>query len=317
MENTDSHFKSKPIILIVDDTQTGRQAIISALGEQDYELSLATNGQEAIVLATKLEPDVVLLDVMMPGLNGFDVCRQIRSIPSLREVPILMITSLSERAERLQGILAGADDFISKPFDEVELNARVRIITDLNRYRKLNAMRRNLAILENQQVHWQKLAMVDDLTALHNRRALLRKGRAEFERAKRYQTDLSALMIDVDKFKNVNDTMGHRVGSNILKSVAVELKDNLRSMDIAGRLGGDEFCVLLPHTSMASAGALAERLRSSIEAKAFPTRKAAIQVTISVGIATLSPDMNSVLDLMEAADHALYKAKARRNAVAG
>lgn len=316
MKNTDTYYKSKPVILIVDDTQTGRHALMTALGETEYELSLATNGQEALTLATSLEPDIILLDVMMPDLNGYEVCRQIRSIPSLREVPILMISSLTERAERLQGILSGADDFISKPFDAVELKARVRTITDLNRYRKLNAMRRNLAVLENQQVHWQKLAMVDDLTALHNRRAFLRKGLEELERAKRYQTDLSALMIDVDKFKNVNDTLGHRAGSDILKSVAVELKNNLRSMDIAGRLGGDEFCILLPHTPMISAGALAERLRRSIEAKVFPARGAAIQVTISVGIATLTPDMNSIMDLMEAADLALYKAKARRNAVA-
>jgi len=316
MKNTNTYSKTKPTILIVDDTVTGRHALVSALGGKEYDLSLATNGQEAIALATKLEPDVILLDVIMPVLNGYEVCRHIRAIPSLREVPILMITSLTERTERLEGILSGADDVISKPFDALELKAKVRTITDLNRYRELSSMRRNLETLETQQLHWQKLAMVDDLTSLHNRRSFLRKGRAELERAKRYQTNLSALMIDVDKFKSVNDTLGHRVGSDILKSVAIELKDNLRSMDIAGRLGGDEFCILLPHTSMKAAGALAERLRRSIESKVFPTKKAAIQITISVGIATLSPEMNSIMDLMETADHALYKAKAKRNAVA-
>ena len=131
MKKIESHYKTKPIILIVDDTLTGRRAIVSALDEREYELSLASNGTEALSLATKLEPDVILLDVMMPDLNGYDVCRHIRSNPSLSEVPILMVTSLTEREERLKGIALGADDFISKPFDAVELNARVRTITRL------------------------------------------------------------------------------------------------------------------------------------------------------------------------------------------
>ncbi|MCI0610101.1 MAG: diguanylate cyclase [Anaerolineae bacterium] len=323
MKKTDTLYKSKPVILVVDDTLTGRHAIVSALEGKEYELSLASNGMEALSLATRLEPDVILLDVMMPDLSGYDVCRQIRSNPSLREVPILMVTSLADREERLRGIASGADDFISKPFDPMELNARVRNITRLNRYRKLRdgnrqliSMKRDLAILENKKVHLQKLAMVDDLTKLHNRRSLLRKGRDEFDPAKRYETNLSALMIDIDKFKSINDTFGHRVGSFIIKSLAIELKGNLRSMDIAGRLGGDEFCVLLPHTSLNFALTLAERLRKSIETRVFTAKKTAINITISVGASTLSPSMNNVMDLMESADVALYKAKVRRNSVA-
>lgn len=214
MKKPDSFYNHKPIILVVDDTLTGRRAIVSALDRKTYELSLASNGSEALSLATKLEPDVILLDVMMPDLSGYDVCRQIRSNPSLREVPILMVTSLTEREERLRGIASGADDFISKPFDPIELNVRVRNITRLNRYRKLRdgiqqltSMKRDLAILEKKKVRLQKLAMIDDLTKLHNRRSLLRNGRDEFDRAKRYATNLSALMIDVDKFKTINDTL--------------------------------------------------------------------------------------------------------------
>jgi diguanylate cyclase (GGDEF)-like protein len=313
----------KPIILIADDTLTGRRAIASALDEKEYELSLASNGKEALDLADKLEPDVILLDVMMPGLSGYDVCRQIRSNPALREVPILMITSLTEREERLRGIASGADDFISKPFDAVELNARVHTITRLNRYRKLKdknrqltTIKRDLARLENKKARLHKLAMRDDLTKLHNRRSLLRKGQDEFDRAKRYQANLSALMIDIDKFKNINDTFGHAIGSFILKSLAIELKRNLRSMDIASRLGGDEFCILLPHTPLNSAITLAERLRKSVEARVFTAKKKPINITISVGVSTFSPPMKSVMDLMEAADVALYRAKVQRNSIA-
>ncbi len=322
MKKSDSPY-NKPIILIADDTLTGRHAVAAALGEQEYELSLASNGTEALALAEKLEPDVILLDVMMPGLSGYEVCRQIRSKPALSEIPILMITSLTERDERLRGISSGADDFISKPFDALELKARVRTITRINRYRKLKdknrqltSIKRELNRLENKKARLHKLAMLDDLTKLHNRRSLLRKGRDEFDRAKRYEANLSALMIDIDKFKNINDTFGHAVGSFILKCLATELKENLRSMDIAARLGGDEFCVLLPHTPLHSAISLAERLRKSVEARVFTAKKKAINITISVGVSTFSPPMKTVMDLMEAADVALYQAKVYRNSVA-
>jgi len=323
MRKPDSPFNPKPIILVADDTLTGRRAITSALDDKAFEFSLASNGREALALAIKIEPDVILLDVLMPDLSGYEVCRQIRLNPALREVPILMITSLTEREERLRGIASGADDFISKPFDAVELNARVSTITRLNRYRKLKekncqltSIKRELARLENKKARLHKLAMLDDLTKLHNRRSLLRKGRDEFDRAKRYEANLSALMIDIDKFKNINDTFGHAVGSFILKCLAMEVKGNLRSMDIAARLGGDEFCILLPHTPLPSAVSLAERLRKSVEARVFTAKKKQINITISVGVSTFSPPMKTVMDLMEAADVALYQAKVHRNSVA-
>ena len=323
MRKADSRYSQKPIILIVDDTLTGRRALASALDEKDYELSLAANGKEALALAAKLEPDVILLDVMMPDLNGYDICRQIRATPALREVPILMVTSLTEREERLRGINSGADDFISKPFAPLELNARVRNITRLNRFRKLKegskqltSMKRDLARLKNKKIHLQKLAMLDDLTKLHNRRAFLRKGRDEFERAKRYGTSLSVLMIDVDKFKSINDSFGHGVGSSILKGLAAELKKDLRSTDVAGRLGGDEFSVLLPHSSIHSARILAERLRKAIESRPFTAKQTTLNITISIGVSTLASEMNSIMDLMESADAALYQAKVRRNSIA-
>lgn len=319
----DTVYDTKPVILIVDDTLTGRRAIASALPSHEYKLSQASNGMEAISLAQQLKPDVILLDIMMPGLSGYEVCQQIRANPALREVPILMISSLTDRAERLKGINSGADDFISKPFDAAELSAKIHTITRLNRYRKLRerhqqltSMQHNLADLESKQTHLQKLAMVDDLTKLHNRRSLLQHGRDEFDRAKRYHTSLSTLMIDVDKFKSINDTFGHRVGNLILKGLASELKHNLRSMDIPGRMGGDEFLILLPHTTLHAALILAERLRKSVEARIFASKGTTITITISIGVATLSGHVKKLTDLIEAADVALYKAKTGRNAVA-
>jgi len=322
MKNTDTLYKNKPVILVVDDTLTGRRAVASALQEKEYDLSLVSNGRDALSLAVKLQPDVILLDVMMPDLSGYEVCRQIRSNPALSEVPILMVTSLTDREERLKGIASGADDFISKPFDPLELSTRIRTITRLDRYRKLRernhqltSMKRDLVDLEQKKTHLQKLVMVDDLTQLHNRRSLLLKGRDEFDRAKRYKVDLSALMIDVDKFKNINDTLGHRVGSFILKSVAAELSGNLRALDIAGRYGGDEFLILLPHTSLVSARTLADRLRTAVDIRAFKIKNQIVHITISIGVSTLSDSMNDLDDLMEAADIALYKAKVNRNMV--
>jgi len=303
---------------------TGRHAIASILEERgEYDLSLASNGRDALSLAAEIQPDVILLDVMMPDLDGYEVCRQIRSDPELGEIPILMVTSLNEREDRLKGIASGADDFISKPFDPLELSIKIRTITRLDRFRKLReqnhqltSIKRDLHELEHKKAHLHKLAMVDDLTQLHNRRSLLLKGRSEFERAQRYKVDLSALMIDVDKFKNVNDTFGHQAGSFILKTVAVEFNNNLRTLDIAGRFGGDEFLILLPHTPLTSARWLADRLRRTIDFRNFRIKDNLVHITISVGLATLSDSMKNLDDLIEAADIALYKAKATRNTVA-
>lgn len=323
MKSSNSVYPHKPVVLIVDDTLTGRRAIASALEQGEYDLASASNGRDALTLARKLEPDVILLDVMMPGLNGFEVCRQIRAHPSLGEVPILLVTSLTDRQERLQGIASGADDFISKPFDALELQARVRTITRLNRYRKLKertrqlaSLKREIAALENKKSHLQKLALLDDLTKLHNRRSLLMKGREEFNRAKRYKTPLSALMIDVDTFKGINDTLGHKAGNIILKGLAEVFRNNLRSMDIPSRLGGDEFLILLPHTTLKSAFCLAERLREAVAEQEFKVNAQPIRATISIGVTTLTVAMAQISDLLEAADMALYKAKVRRNFVA-
>jgi len=317
-----TNSNNKPVILVVDDSLTGRRALASVLQEKEYDLSLASNGREGLSLAMKLKPDVILLDVMMPDMSGYDVCREIRSNPSLSEVPILMVTSLTNREDRLKGIDSGADDFISKPFDELELKTRIRTIVRLDRYRKLreqsrqlSLMKRDLNELKNKKDLLQKLAMVDDLTGLHNHRSLFYKGREEFARAQRYNTNLSALMIDVDKFKDINDSLGHAAGSFILKSLATELKSGLRTMDIPGRFGGDEFFVLLPHTSEHSACMLAERLRKAIDSKVFKIKESEIHITISVGVAALSDSMKSLNDLMEAADVALYQAKVTRNSV--
>lgn len=182
-------------------------------------------------------------------------------------------------------------------------------------HRQLQLMNREIAELKDKVAQSQKLAMIDELTSLHNYRSLLHEGSTEFNHAKRYGTSLSALMIDVDEFKAVNDTFGHSVGSSILKNLAAELKSKLRTVDIAGRLGGDEFLIFLPHTSQSSAHVLAERLRENIDSKIFGINGHAIHITISIGVAALSPLMDNLTALMGAADIALYKAKARRNAV--
>jgi diguanylate cyclase (GGDEF)-like protein len=181
---------------------------------------------------------------------------------------------------------------------------------------QLQLMNREIAELKNKLAESQELAMIDELTSLHNYRSLLHEGTREFNRAKRYSTSLSVLMIDVDEFKAVNDTFGHSVGSSILKELAAELTSKLRTEDIVGRLGGDEFLIFLPHTTQSSAHVLAERLRENMDSKIFGINGHAIHITISIGVAPLSPQMGDLTALMDAADIALYKAKSRRNAVA-
>lgn len=315
-------LNNQPIILIADETPTGRRMVSSALKDQDYKLVHASNGHEAISIALEFEPDVILLDVLMPGLSGYEVCRYIRNDSLLKEVPILLATSQLHREERLKGLEAGADDFISKPYDAVELRSRVRTITRLNRHQKLKErdkqlalMRSELAEMEKTKNHLHTLAMLDPLTNLDNRRSFFLRGIEEIDRARIKQTDLSALMIDIDIFKGINDTYGHEVGDFILKNLAIKLKTSLRATDIAGRLGGDEFVVLLPNTTLNIALILAERLRKSMEAENFILKNVPLNVTISIGAAEFSPSMENIEGLLECADNALYKAKVTRNKV--
>jgi len=194
-------------ILIVDDELVSRYTVEVLLSTEGYNLEFAKNGEEGLKKAVELSPDLMLLDVMMPGMDGFEVCQRLRADHRLAELPVVMVTALDDRESRLRGIESGADDFMSKPYDRAELRARIRTITRLNRYRRLVETEEKLAYLAN----------YDTLTGLPNRSLLLERLTQALNSAKRTKQNVAVLAMDLDSFQIINDSLGHETGDNMLK----------------------------------------------------------------------------------------------------
>lgn len=445
-------------ILVVDDIETNVRLLEAKLSAEYYEVLTACDGPTALAMVAAEQPDIVLLDVMMPGMDGFDVCRRLKDDPETRHVPVVLVTALDGRADRVAGLEAGADDFLTKPIDDVMLFARVRSLTRLKavmdelRQREASGRRigviagaasrlggsggrilivddnerqaqrvsaelsiehrpvvetdvwkaqmtargpvdlvivnagaksfdglrfaaqlrsdeatRSLPILavadfdERARVvkaleigvndilarpidpgelaarvrtqirrkrytdylrsnldHSLELAVTDQLTGLHNRRYMAGQLEALMRRSAAGGEPVSLLVVDIDHFKNVNDTFGHDVGDEVLSEFAVRLASNVRAIDLAVRHGGEEFVVVMPDTEMEDARRIAERIRLHAAGAPFRVRggKELLSVTISVGVATSCGAEDTPNALLKRADEAVYEAKARgRNRV--
>ncbi|MGQ9823932.1 MAG: diguanylate cyclase [Desulfotomaculales bacterium] len=290
-------------VLLVEDSAVQRRILARQLEQQQFEVHVAADGEEVLRVAGQVAPDVVLLDLMLPGLNGIEVCRRLKNHPQTADIPVIFITSSQSVEEKIKALECGAHDFLVKPVNPQELFIRIR---SLLRQRQL------LATLSVQ-------ASKDPLTGLDNRRQLMEALRNELRRAVRYCTPLSLLMLDVDHFKAYNDTHGHPAGDEVLRRLARLLEQNIRTYDRVARYGGEEFVVLLPHTDPKGAFAVAEKLRLLVERTSFPGEETQPEgrLTVSIGVASF-PDHASQEDaLLAAADRALYAAKAAgRNRVA-
>jgi diguanylate cyclase (GGDEF)-like protein len=296
-------------ILLVDDSKLIMGFGKSILSKEGYEVTYAQNGSEALEIVSVKKPDLILLDVVMPGMDGYEVCKRLKANEKTRDIPIIMLTSKGETADKIKGLNLGAVDYITKPFDAGELTARVK--TQL-RVKELHKA------LQEKNRQLQELANKDGLTDLYNHRYLQERLIKEIERAKRYRIDLSFVLIDIDYFKHFNDTYGHQTGDVILKTLGCILKKALRESDTAARYGGEEFALILVHTGFDTAQEAAERLRSTVESYKFEVDNQNFQVTISLGIASFEQEMiNTAKDLVECADKALYTAKKQgRNRIA-
>lgn len=296
----------KPLILIVDDTPTNIQVLAEALRE-DYRVKVATSGQGALdLIARQGAPDLILLDVMMPGMGGFEVCLRLKQDTVSMQIPVIFVTAKSEAVDEEFGLKLGAVDYITKPFHLPIVRARVQNHLAL----KLKA-----DLLES-------MALLDGLTNIPNRRRFNEALDVEWKRAQRSGSLLAIIMMDVDFFKNYNDHYGHGAGDACLKMVASTLVATAcRPGDLVARYGGEEFVVLLPETDAEGARLLAENLRSQIEALQIPHEfsGASPWVTISAGYASVSPDQEEKEHgLLDAADQMLYRAKeSGRNRVCG
>lgn len=295
-----------PLVLIVDDSSANIQLLAQAL-LQDYRVKFATSGQGALQLAGALEkPDLILLDVMMPDMDGYEVCRRLQNNPSTHDIPIIFVTAKNDIQDQEYGFNLGAVDYIIKPFEMPIVRARVRNHINLKRKTEL----------------LEKLALLDGLTSIPNRRRFDEVFQLEWNRAARNHAWLSLLMIDVDHFKAFNDNYGHGAGDECLKRVACSLQKSLfRAGDVVARYGGEEFAVVLPKCNAHNARSVAERIRGSVATLNIPHRysAAADHITVSIGYAALVPPQHEdPQTLVEAADKSLFLAKqGGRNRVCG
>ena len=265
-----------------------------------YTTAFATSGKQALERIEISRPDLILLDLMMPHMDGLQTCEKLQADPHYREIPIVFLTASSNKEHLLQAFERGAVDYITKPFNSLELLARVKTHLELKHTR--DELKKALADLE-------KLATTDPLTGIPNRRHLLNRGEKELSRARQDARPVSVLSIDIDRFKSINDTYGHAVGDEALKVMVDATLKALRKEDSFGRFGGEEFLVFLPETNTEEAANIAERIRLTIAEAWLPVGERVVQLTVSIGVATYWCDGEAIESVLKRADDALYKAK--------
>ena len=295
-------------ILIADDHEDNVELLKARLEARGYEIIEAYDGEQALEKIKAERPDLILLDVMMPKMDGMEVARRVKADDDLPFTPIIMQTALDSTENKVEGLGAGADDYITKPINFLELEAR---ISSLLRIKKLqNDLEHRERELAEMNVRLLRIAQVDGLTGLDNRRHLEERLQEMFEHAERLNEPLSCVMCDIDHFKSVNDTYGHQAGDMVLREFAEILKSEAREIDRIGRYGGEEFVLLLPGTVLDAAVTFAERVREAVEHHTFEFENRTIRRTASFGIAGWPhPDVGHREALIKAADDALYVAK--------
>jgi len=288
-------------ILIVDDSRLIAHVAKTILTKQGHEVILAQDGLAGLQAAKSEHPDLILLDLIMPVMDGYQVCQGLKEEDSTKEIPIIMLTSKAEPADKVKGLELGALDYVVKPFDEGELIARVNIQLRLKQlYEALQEKNRQLRELANR----------DGLTGLYNHRYFHEQLSKDFLRARRYHESLSCILLDIDYFKKFNDTYGHQTGDIVLSTLGQVIRDSIRDSDFAARYGGEEFALVLYHADRPTAVNVAERLRQMVEHCEVRDKDHVLHVTISLGVATFPHEqISNPRQIVECADKALYKAK--------
>ena len=265
------------------------------------------NPIEGIAWCEAHAPDVLLLDYVMPKMDGLTFLRQFRQRAHLVDVPVVIITAEESPQALYEALHIGANDFLKKPVDPIELTARTR---------NMLRLRARQQELKHANAELARLANTDGLTGAANRRYYLKRMSQELERARRYGGPVSVALIDVDHFKAVNDSHGHQAGDEVLRCLTASIMDCMRRNDLVGRLGGEEFAVLMPETDSAAARIVAERIRAETSAMPLSTVSGMLSITVSIGVAQADPAIDTPESILHTADQALYLAKdAGRNQV--
>lgn len=290
-------ISKKGRILIVDDAMENVQILHQAL-QDEHDVLFAMNGAKAIHIAQHQQPDLILLDAMMPDMDGYAVCAALRASAATRDIPIIFVTALKSPEDETRALDAGAADFISKPVNAAVVRARVR--TQLTVKRQSDALR--------------ELTLTDGLTGVANRRAFDERLGAEWRRCARARVPLALLLVDIDHFKRFNDAYGHQAGDACLQKCADAMRAAARRpQDLVARYGGEEFAILLPHEDLAGAETVAQRVMAGIAALAIPheSSSSGLHITVSMGVTSMTPDETAdSASIITAADALLYEAKA-------
>jgi two-component system, cell cycle response regulator len=302
-----------PVILVADDEPVNLALIKRRLEWEEYEIHTAEDGGQAVEVARRVLPDLVILDVMMPVLDGLQACRLLKEDAATRDIPVIFLSALDDTDTKVSGLALGADDYISKPFRVEELLARVAVAIRLKRER--DRLRENAEDALRRAEAAREMSMTDALTGLLNRYGLHRALQREHSEARRYARPLACLLLDIDFFKTINDKYGHAAGDAALMQTGRVLTQSVRGSDVVCRYGGEEFLILAPETNLEGATALAEKIRIAVSSRVFGDGERVFTLTLSVGAAELRSD-ESGNDMIARADEALYQAKqAGRNRV--
>ena len=289
-------------IVVAEDDRVSRTMISRTLEKWGYSVHEAADGRDAWEMLQETKSQLLVTDWEMPVMDGLELCRRVRAAPLPYYVYIILATSKGLKEDTIEGRRSGADDFLAKPFEREELQVRLRVAERIITLEsQLREARSRLEIM----------ASIDDLTGVANRRAVLKRLHEELSRAARDHTDLSVVMADIDHFKNLNDTWGHAAGDHVLKEIVARFVQEGREYDVVGRVGGEEFVVILPQTSLAQAEHRAERLRSGVARKpVILANGTTVDVRVSLGVAcAVGGNAPNTDVLLAGADRALYRAK--------
>lgn len=300
--------RSGGLILVVDDVAHNLQVLCNILGKRSYRIAVAKNGLQALEMVEKVTPDLILLDVMMPEMDGFEVCRRLQQIPATRDVPVIFLTAKTENENVVQGFEIGAVDYITKPFNATELLVRVQTHMELKRARQeLLIKNKELTEAKEQLEH---AARTDALTQLSNRRGILERFDEEKNRFDRNQRSFSILMGDIDNFKRINDNHGHNCGDYALTAISNIMLELVRKQDLVGRWGGEEFLLLLPETDSEGGVTTAEKIRETIANHPFCYNGKQLSIQITFGVCTYGDSCRGDIDdCIRSVDAAMYEGK--------
>ncbi|MFQ5768785.1 MAG: diguanylate cyclase [Acidobacteriota bacterium] len=296
-------------VLVVDDDTDTVATLSRWLHSKQYAVLSSNSGEEALEMASRQRPDVVLLDVSLNDIDGITVAGRLRADRRTAGLPIIFVTGHKESRYKIACFEAGADDYVTKPLDFLEVETRLRAVLKKKDLR--DELERTNRALRRANRALKKLLITDEKTQLYNYRFLRERIGEEFKRAVRYDNPLSCIMLDLDHFKDINDTLGHRIGDRVLEEFGVILTDSARETDLVVRYGGEEFIIILPHTSTRQAMTVAERIRRSTMRRTFTVDEAPLKLTVSCGVSTYpaNPAIRNDEDLVRTADRALYEAK--------